>query len=61
MFVVRLFNKKPPLVKTESLTFRMEDFREETAQLKEKLLFQNYGFWSYFLIAFCFIILILFW
>lgn len=61
MVVVSLFTKKPPLEKTEGLTFRMEDFRDETLKLKEKSLFQNYRFWSYLLIAFCFIILILFW
>jgi SSS family solute:Na+ symporter len=61
MVVISLFTKKPPLEKTEGLTFRIADFREETLALKRLSLLQNYRFWSYLLIAFCFIILILFW
>jgi SSS family solute:Na+ symporter len=61
MVVVSLCTKKPPLEKIEGLTFKMEDFRDETERLKEKSLVQNYRFWSYLLVAFCFIVLILFW
>lgn len=61
MVVVSLMTEKPPLEKTENLTFSLKEFREETLMLKSKSLSQNYRFWSYLLIAFCFLILILFW
>lgn len=61
MVVVSLLTEKPPLEKTENLTFTLAEFRKETAQLKKVSLYDNYRFWSYLLILFCFIILILFW
>ncbi len=61
MVVVSLMTEKPPLEKTEGLTFTMKDYREETLTLKEKSLGHNYRFWSYLLIGFCILILILFW
>ena len=61
MVVVSLATKKPPLEKTENLTFTLEEFKRETISLKKESLFKSYRFWSYLLIAFCIIILILFW
>lgn len=61
MVVVSLLTKKPPLIKTDELTFTMKGFNEETLALKSQPLVANYRFWSYLLIAFCFIILIIFW
>ncbi|WGH74974.1 sodium:solute symporter [Tenacibaculum tangerinum] len=61
MVVVSLTTKKPPLEKTENLTFTLDEFRRETSSLKEQSIYKSYRFWSYMLIAFCFIILILFW
>ncbi len=61
MVVVSLLTEKPPLVKTDELTFTMKGFNEETLALKSQSLVSNYRFWSYLLIAFCFIILFIFW
>jgi solute:Na+ symporter, SSS family len=61
MIVVSFMTEKPPLEKTENLTFTLEEFRRETAELKKVPLLDNYRFWSYLLIAFCIFILILFW
>lgn len=61
MVIVSLCTEKPPLEKTENLTFSLAEFRAETQCLKKIPLLENYRFWSYLLIAFCFIILILFW
>jgi len=61
MVVVSLLTEKPPLEKTENLTFSLAEFRRETQLLKKVPLFQNYRFWSYLLIVFCIVILILFW
>jgi SSS family solute:Na+ symporter len=61
MVVVSLLTEKPPIEKTENLTFSLKEFREETQFLKTNSIFESYRFWSYLLIAFCFIILYLFW
>lgn len=61
MVVVSLATPKPPKEKIEGLTFSIEEFKEETVKLKAIPLHQNYRFWSMMLIAFCFIILVLFW
>lgn len=61
MIVVSLLTKKPPLEKTEQLTFNLQEFKEETLRLKEQSLVKNYRFWSYLLLAFSVLILILFW
>lgn len=61
MVIVSLLTKKPPLIKTDQLTFTMKEFNEETVALKSQLLLANYRFWSYLLIAFCLIILFIFW
>jgi solute:Na+ symporter, SSS family len=61
MVVVSLVTAKPPLEKTENLTFTLREFREETISLKEKPFYQSYRFLSYLLLAFCFIILFIFW
>lgn len=61
MIAVSLLTKKPPLEKTDELTFTMKEFNEETLKLKEKPLVHSYRFWSYLLIGFSFLILILFW
>jgi SSS family solute:Na+ symporter len=61
MIVVSLATKKPPLIKTDQLTFSMQEFREETLSLKDKPFYSSYRFLSYLLIGFCFIILFIFW
>lgn len=61
MVVVSLATKKPPLEKTENLTFTMKEFNAETESLKEKPYYTSYRFLSYLLIAFCLIILFVFW
>jgi SSS family solute:Na+ symporter len=61
MVVVSLATKKPPLEKTEGLTFTMAEFNKETLSLKEKPFYTSYRFLSYLLIAFCLIILVVFW
>ena len=61
MVVVSLATKKPPLEKTENLTFSLEEFKRETIYLKQQAVYKSYRFWSYLLIAFCVIILIAFW
>lgn len=60
MIVVSLATKRPPLEKTKNLTFSMVEFNKETIQLKKQSMFKSYRFWSYLLIAFCFLILYLF-
>ena len=61
MVVVSLATKKPPKEKTDELTFTMKGFNEETVRLKSIPFYKNYRFLSYLLIAFCFIILIIYW
>jgi SSS family solute:Na+ symporter len=61
MVVVSLLTKKPPLEKTENLTFSLDEFKRETINLKQQAFYKSYRFWSYSLIAFCIIILIAFW
>jgi SSS family solute:Na+ symporter len=61
MIVVSLATKKPPLEKTDQLTFSMKEFKEETLSLKDKPFYTSYRFLSYLLIAFCLIILGVFW
>lgn len=61
MVVVSLLTEKPPLEKTDQLTFTLKEFREETMALKQQPLLHSYRFWSYLLIAFSLIILIIFW
>lgn len=61
MVIISLATKKPPLEKTENLTFTMKEFRIETQSLKEKPFYQSYRFLSYLLIGFCFVVLFFFW
>lgn len=61
MVVVSLLTKKPPLEKTEHLTFTFKEFNEETLFLKQQSIFNSYRFWSYLLIGFSLLILVLFW
>jgi SSS family solute:Na+ symporter len=61
MVFVSLLTKKPPLEKTENLTFSLDEFKRETINLKQQAFYKSYRFWSYSLIAFCIIILIAFW
>ncbi len=61
MIVVSLLTEKPPLEKTDQLTFTMKEFNEETLKLKEQPLWHSYRFWSYLLIGFSLVILALFW
>ena len=61
MIVVSLATPKPPKEKTENLTFSIAEFKEETKELKLQPLVHSYRFWSYLLLAFSFIVLIIFW
>jgi SSS family solute:Na+ symporter len=61
MVVVSLFTKKPPLEKTDNLTFSLKEFKEETISLKRESIYKSYRFWSYLLLGFAVLILILFW
>jgi len=61
MVVVSLLTKKPPLEKTENLTFSLDEFKRETINLKQQAFYKSYRFWSYLLIAFCVIVLVLYW
>lgn len=61
MIMVSLATTKPPLEKTENLTFSMAEFKMETLSLRGQPFYNSYRFWSYLLLGFCFIILILFW
>ncbi|GAA4818037.1 sodium:solute symporter [Litoribaculum gwangyangense] len=61
MIIVSLLTAKPPLEKTENLTFSMAEFKSETLSLKGQPYYKSYRFWSYLLLAFSVLILILFW
>jgi len=61
MVIVSYSTKKPPYAKVNQLTFSLEEFKQETSDLKAAPLKQSYRFWSYLLLAFCVIILIIFW
>jgi len=61
MIVVSLATKKPPLEKIENLTFSFVEFKNETLSLKGQSLYKSYRFWSYLLLGFSVLILILFW
>lgn len=61
MIVVSYSTKKPPKIKTDQLTFSLAEFKEETSSLKSQSFLKSYRFWSYMLIAFCLLILFLFW
>jgi SSS family solute:Na+ symporter len=61
MIVVSLLTKKPPLEKTENLTFSIQEFNEETISLQGQSIYASYRFWSYLLLGFSVLILILFW
>jgi solute:Na+ symporter, SSS family len=61
MIVISLLTERPPLEKTEQLTFSLKEFREETIALKQQPLVNSYRFWSYLLVAFSLIILVIYW
>ncbi len=61
MISVSLATPPPPIEKTKNLTFSIDEFKEETLSLKKLSLVQNYRFWSYLLLAFSILILIIFW
>lgn len=61
MVVISLLTDKPPIEKTEQLTFSLKEFKEETKALKQQPLVNSYRFWSYLLIAFSLIILVIYW
>jgi len=61
MVVVSLFTEKPPLEKTEGLTFSMEEYKKETLYLKSIPVLKSYRFWSYMLLLFCLITLVMYW
>jgi len=60
MVVISLLTAVPPKEKVDGLTFSMREFKEETVSLRSVGLFSNYRFWSYMLLAFCVIVLIIF-
>lgn len=61
MVVISLLTDKPPIEKTEQLTFSLKEFNDETKALKQQPLINSYRFWSYLLIAFSLIILVIYW
>ena len=61
MVVVSLATKKPPLEKTEGLTFSIEEYKNETLYLKTIPVLKSYRFWSYLLLIFCLITLVMYW
>jgi SSS family solute:Na+ symporter len=61
MVVVSLVTPKPSVSKIENLTFSYKEFKEEGMLLKQGPVLKSYRFWSYVLVAFCLIILVLFW
>ncbi|MEM9389597.1 MAG: sodium:solute symporter [Bacteroidota bacterium] len=60
MLLVSYFTEAPGREKTEGLTFSRKLFREETLELRGTSLIKNYRFWSYMLLLFCLIVLLLF-
>ncbi|HBK82762.1 MAG TPA: sodium transporter [Flavobacterium sp.] len=61
MVIVSFMTEKPPLEKTNDLTFTMKEFNEETLRLREQPLLDSYRFWSYMLIGFSILVLVIFW
>lgn len=61
MVVVSLATKKPPLNKIEGLTFSLNEYKEETLSLKKIPVYKSYRFWSYLLLLFCLLTLIMYW
>ncbi|WP_242157515.1 sodium:solute symporter [Aestuariivivens sediminis] len=61
MVVVSLLTRKPPLEKIEGLTFSMDEYKKETISLKQIPFHQSYRFWSYMLLLFCLVTLIMYW
>ena len=61
MVVVSLATKKPPIHKIEGLTFSLDEYKKETLSLKQIPLLQSYRFWSYLLLLFCLLTLIMYW
>ena len=53
MVVVSLATKKPPLEKTENLTFSLEEFKRETIYLKQQAVYKSYRFLV--LLTYCFL------
>ncbi|WP_242118619.1 sodium:solute symporter [Aestuariivivens sediminicola] len=61
MVVVSLLTRKPPLEKIEGLTFSLDEYKEETLGLKQIPFHKSYRFWSYMLLLFCLVTLIMYW
>jgi len=61
MVVVSLATKKPPIHKIEGLTFSLDEYKKETLGLKQIPVFRSYRFWSYLLLLFCLLTLIMYW
>ncbi|WP_242084853.1 sodium:solute symporter [Aestuariivivens sediminis] len=61
MVVVSLLTRKPPIEKIEGLTFSMDEYRMETMSLKQIPFYKSYRFWSYMLLIFCLVTLIMYW
>ena len=60
MLLVSSFTEAPGREKIEGLTFSRKLFRKETLELRGTSLLTNYRFWSYMLLLFCLIVLLLF-
>lgn len=61
MVVVSLATPKPPIHKIEGLTFSLDEYRKETLDLKQIPVLHSYRFWSFLLLLFCLLTLIMYW
>lgn len=61
MVVVSLATPKPPIHKIEGLTFSLDEYRKETLDLKQVPVLHSYRFWSFLLLLFCLLTLIMYW
>lgn len=61
MVVVSLLTGKPLQEKVDNYTWKLSEFKKETLELKQGSFWSNYRVLSWLLIAFCFVVLILFW
>lgn len=59
--VVSLLTPAPPALKTEGYTWKLSDYRLESAELKQIPLLHNYRFWSVLLLVCCALTLVAFW
>jgi len=57
MYLASLFFPAPERVKVDGYTWHIDQFREETRQLKKVKWYSNYRFWSLMLFIFCMVVL----